>query len=188
MRTEIHIKEIYEYSELSDKAKERAREAYVETIHHYDWWEHTIWELENTVLPMLGFECTVGFQLSYCQSDHARITGEYSYKSGGLKRLKQEWPNMPLIQYFEDLQELQRKNFYGVFAQLNTSHWIRYDIENEHRDEVTDEDGFKDVFRWLEQAIYEMLRDEYEDICSDKAVEDAILANGYEYLEDGSPY
>lgn len=224
---------VYRFDELSDRAKERARDWFREGALDYDWWD-SIYEDAATCGEILGinlrqkpvktmggstrYEPAIYFSGFYTQGAGARMEADYEYPKGKDKspawRIKDHAPpkwidkqtgeeqhnkgNAELARIADALQDIQRRNFYGISArvrfghghgehEMNTTVEVFKTINGDDRevDQDTDEavrELMRDFMRW----IYRQLEAEYEYRMSDEAVDEDIRANEYEFEEDGS--
>lgn len=100
-------KEVFSFDELSEAAKEKARDWYREGALDYDWWEY-IYEDAATIAGFLGidlrqkpvrlmgggtrYDPSIYFQLSYSQGDGAAFEGHWQASKVNLKKLKEHAP------------------------------------------------------------------------------------------------
>lgn len=192
--------EIYKFSELSDSAKETARQWYRQNGLDYEWYDCTIEEYKE-LGALLGIEIDNIYFSGFCrQGDGACFTGSYSYRKGWKKSLASETGG-DLYRKLETiglgLQAEQEKYFYGISATVH--HTGRYCHENsvtvsvdpgEHvssywSDTTDMEENITDCLRDFMREIYSSLESEFEYLNSDEAVDEAITANGYEFTETG---
>ena len=91
MRTETQTIEIYTYTELSEKAKEKALQDYIASI-VYDWWD-PIYEDVMTIASLMGITIDkIAFSGFYSQGDGARFTGHYTPVENALDKVKEHAP------------------------------------------------------------------------------------------------
>lgn len=202
------IKWIYKFDELSDSAKERARE----------WWRGCIdsndfeFVIEDAVRigEMFGIEFSthsvklmgggvrrdpdIWWSLSYSQGDGACFEGSYRYKAGCLKAVKEYAPqDEKLHRIVARLVEAQKRNFYQLTASIrhsgHYSHSGCASISIERYDEkemTSDAEGvIIDELRSFMDWIYDRLREENDYLTSDEQIDEAIRANEYEFDEFG---
>lgn len=133
---------IYKFNELSDDAKEKAREWYRQFVFtdSHDW--EFVYDDAVRMGALMGIEIgtrraqTIGghtitepsiyFSGFWSQGDGACFEGSYSYRKGGVAALKKEIGgesegDKTLINIAERLQRLQRKNFYRLEATMKHS-------------------------------------------------------------------
>lgn len=208
MRRECKM--VYTYNELDDDAKEKAREWYAHLVFDdsCDW--GFVYEDAERMGAMMGIEIdrrswtnTSGYKGSEpciyfsgfsSQGDGACFEGSYRYKKGAVAAIKAECNDKELIRIATELQAIQRKNFYRLYA--TCKHTGAYyhscsmsvdveDSENQYRDLGDAEGEVRQLMRDFADWIYERLNDEYDYQTSDEAVEESILANEYEFYQSG---
>ena len=164
-----------------------------------DWHESTI-EDAKEIGKILGIDIdNVYFSGFWSQGDGACFTGSYSYAKGATKAIRQYAPlDKELHRIADDLQELQRKHFYGLSTTVthsgHYSHEYCTQFSTYDRDEYADADTdealieiLRDYMRW----IYRNLEREYEyqtkwsaaravenlreDICGERAKHSAMI-------------
>lgn len=194
-------KEIYKFAELSEEAKEKARDWYRTGGLDYEWWDF-VFEDAKTVGALLGIEIdNVYFSGFASQGDGAQFVGSYAYKRGALAAVKAYAPSdATLAGIAANLQDLQRRNFYALSASVSSrrhySHEYCTDIavydERDHayNGMASDDaaDGIAEFLRDFMHWIYKQLENEWEYLNSDESVDEAITANEYEFTADGELY
>jgi hypothetical protein len=194
---------IYTFNELSDSAKETARNHYRQYGLDYEWWDCTIEEYKE-LGELLGIEIdNIYFSGFASQGDGACFTGTYSYRKGWKKALASETGG-ELYRKLESiglgLQAEQEKYFYGITAGINRTG--RYCHENsvtvsidpgEHingywSDTSDMEDNIADCLRDFMQEIYSNLMSEYDYLQSDEAVDEYLQDGEWQFLESGDMY
>ena len=190
MRTETV--NIYKFSELSESAKEKARDWYRDGDLDYDWWG-AVYELATTAGKMLGISVdNIYFQGFYTQGSGACVTGSYSYNKGWKKELEKEFGSTLLEEIVvigKELQAVQSKAFYKLSATLSYQRNSYSSISVEHEDrwaEDDEEQELRDALKSFEHWVFSKLEQEYEYLTSDEVVDESIEANEYEFYEDGS--
>lgn len=187
---------VYKFDELSDEAKEKAREWYRAGCYDYDWWSFDDY---INCAKFIGIDIDkIYFSGFGSQDDGACFEGRYEYKKGGAKKLKAHAPNdKELARIADELQKLQRKNFYGLSASVrhighyNHEMCTDFSIDRENNSSYGDvpEDtceALKDLLRDYMRWIYRQLEKEWEWLNADEQVDDNIRANEYEFKEDGA--
>lgn len=194
--------EVFTFDELSDSAKEKARDWWKSQGLDYEWWD-CVYEQYTTACKLFGLDISrIMFSGFWSQGDGASFTGTHSYKKGGLQALKKEFPQWAEIHDIcNRLAQMQKPNFYGVNVDISkngrychemtmgfsVSVYIegqgeRYDIPQGLEEECSD------IFRDLARDIYKSLEAEYDFLMSDERVDEGILCNGYQFTEDGEIY
>lgn len=195
--TTTQIKTLYTFDELDDSAKETARQWYREGAFNYDWYDCTI-EDAKTIGKILGIDIDKIYFSGFCsQGDGACFTGSYSYAKGAAKAIRQyAGTDKTLHQIADDLQDIQRRYFYQLSA--NVEHSGHYYHEMCTSITVSDdrggygwsapveaEDGITEALRDFMRWIYRQLESEYDYLNSDEAVDESIAINEYTFDENG---
>jgi hypothetical protein len=168
MRT-IEIK-LYQFDELTEEAKEKAREWFRDGYLHEDWWESTYEDAKNIGLKIDGFDldrnkhATGGLMLSANEvaanimRDHGDGCGTYELA----EQFMEEYS--PMLAKYMDEEDPEYE-----------SHCL--------------EDDMQYLEDWFEKQLLEeyasMLQNEYEYLLSDENVDDTIIINEYEFNENG---
>lgn len=151
------ITTVYQFDELSDKAKERAREWYRTWALDYEWWESVYEDAAQVGLKITGFD------LGRRQS----IDGELTISA-------MESVLNILTTHGEDCDTYKlASRYYPQF--------LAQDIEEEDKAQQLEEE----YTRELKEEYWHMLNREMEYLLSDECVDETILANEYEFLENG---
>lgn len=190
-------KTVYKFDELSDAAKERARDWYRELIFSdsCDW--ECIYEDAKTIAKLFGLEIeNIYFSGFASQGDGACFEGTYAYKKGAAKAVREYAPqDAELHAIVDGLQDVQRRNFYRLTASCTHrgryyhSGYMSVDVEecaNRWRDIGDDEGELRDLLREFADWIYSQLEAEHDYQTSDEAVDESITINEYEFDEDGN--
>jgi len=200
-------KTVYQFDELSDKAKEKAREWYRSCSDSSDL-DNVIedftriaeiigLELSTRSVPLMGGmsrqEPEIYYSVGDCQSDYAEFAGTWKCKAGCLKAIKEYAPqDTGLHSVVSDWQALQKTCFYqlrvscnGNSVNRNTCNIVdvyRYDDKEVNADieELT-----RELVDRLSSWLYEQLRKECEYQSSNEYVDEAMHANKYEFYENG---
>jgi len=186
----------YQFSELEDDAKETARAWYREGAFDYDWHEYVI-EDAKTIGALMGIDVDkIYFSGFSSQGDGACFEGHYAYKKGSVKAVKEYAPQDKTLHVIaQGLAEVQRKNFYQLYANVKQSgHYMHemctdIDVRTDYDYYGMTEyavDGIEEFLRDFMRWIYSSLEAEFDYLNSDSQVDWAIEANEYEFMEDGS--
>lgn len=186
---------VYEFDELDDAAKEKAREWYREGALDYEWWDG-VFESAKTAGACLGITVdNIYFSGFSWQGDGACFVGSYAYRKGWRAALRTEFggdtlENLEAIG--QVLQDVQRRAFYKITASVvKASHMYSHEntvrIECEPYAVEIDDDvsaALRDFMRWT----YHQLEGEYSWLNSDEQVDEAIEANEYTFTADGERF
>lgn len=201
MRQVTTTETVYKFSELSDEAKEKALEYFRSQVFTDSYDYECVLEHAKEVAKLLGIDVeNIYFSGFASQGDGASFTGYYRYSKGALQAIKKEYTQATeLHRIAAELQDIQRRNFYGLRASISTSgrYCHEYSMrisadyygnnDNFRISDETEEDlleALRDFARW----IYKQLETEYEWLCSEKGITENIDANEYEFTEDGAIY
>ena len=200
-------KTLYKYEELSDRAKQKARECYLEGGLDYSWWEYAYEDfarvaeilgitLSQRSVPLMNGKCRyepeIYFSGFYHQGSGSSFCGTYGYAKGAVAKIKKYAPqDEELHRIAQGLQDVQRSHFYRLTADITSArdHYIRVEVgdsENPYRDIGEAEDGVRELMNDFNDWMFKCLQDEYEYLTSDEAVEESIVANEYEFDEYGN--
>jgi hypothetical protein len=182
----------YLYNELSDTAKQQAREWYANGIGFIP---DGVIEDAQQIAAILGVtDCKVFYSGFWSQGDGACINGRYSYNKGALKHIKEYAPTDTILHGIaQRLQDAQSKVFYGTTCKITHSggychaNSMDYDfnndtIENTNESDIIIRECFYDFAKW----IYKQLESEYEHQNSDSGIEEMLTINEYEFTEKGN--
>jgi hypothetical protein len=202
-------KTVFKFEELSDRAKEKARE----------WWRSceaedfdasctcedaaTIAEilgidLRTRAAQLLGggtrYEPCIWYSGFYSQGNGACFEGSYSYAKGAAKRIRAHAPqDSELRRIADELQDLQRRAFYRLSARMAQrgygyhSGCMTVDVDLSEGDATREqEEALTQLMRDFADWIYAQLRSQYEYVMSDENVNESIKINEYEFDEDGN--
>ena len=200
-------KTLYKYEELSDRAKQRARECYLEGGLDYSWWEYLYEDfarvaeilgitLSQRSVPLMNGKCRyepeIYFSGFYHQGSGSSFCGTYGYAKGAVAKIKKYAPqDEELHRIAQGLQDVQRRHFYRLTADITSvrDHYIRVEVgdsESPYRDIGDAEEDVRELMNDFNGWMFKCLRDEYEYLTSDEAVEESIVANEYEFDEYGN--
>lgn len=189
--------QVFQFSELSDKAKQKALEWYSQfPFTDSGDWDHVECDAIE-IASLFGLEIDkIYFSVFSNQGDGACFEGSYKYKKGGLAAVKQHAPtDTELHSIVKRLQEVQSKQFYNLEASCKQSGHYNHSgcmsvevshAESNYKDIGDAEDDIRDLLREYADWIYSNLSKEYDYQTSEEAMTEAIEANQYEFLEDGS--
>jgi hypothetical protein len=191
----------YTFNELSDSAKETARNHYRQYGLDYEWWDCTFDDWKAALL-LIGIDVSnIYFSGFSSQGDGACFECEYSYVPGWRKAVKSEFGGSiqtTLLTAGERLQAIQRPFFYGVTATVK--HSGRYSHSNstdftvdpgerfESSDIIELEDDIESALRELMDDLYNDLEDEYDYLTSDSVIDEYLQDGDWQFLESGDMY
>jgi hypothetical protein len=199
---------VYKFSELSDAAKEVARNWWRECSSSDDWWDFVYddaaqiaelmgIDLRTRPVKLMGggvrYEPNIWFSGFCSQGDGACFEGDYSYRKGSVKAVKRHAPqDQELHAIVEGLYEIQKRNFYRVACTVqhrgHYSHSGCTEFDFDRSDCEVSSDDRDEVRKYLRRFmdwIYEQLETEHDWLNSDEQVDESIIANEYEFTESG---
>ena len=191
--------EVFLFDELTDEAKEKAREWYREGALDYEWWDG-VYDTAKTAGACMGIDVdNIYFSGFWSQGDGACFTGSYAYRKGWRKALKAEFGGEilgKLTTIGEALQAAQKPAFYRLAALVRHngnssdeySTVIHVSTDDMRYTRGVDEDNLKGELREFMRWIYRQLEAEYEWLMSDEQVDESIRANEYTFTETGERF
>ncbi len=170
----MRIKEtkIYLFEELSDKAKEKARNWFREVSSGDEWWESTYEDAKNVGIKISGFDIGRG---NYCEGEFISGAEETAHKIE-----KEHGETCDTFKTAKAYLALRDK----IITDAPKDESGEYEDESE-LDEALDEaetEFLKSILEDYRQALSR----EYEYQNSDEVVSENIIANEYEFEENGS--
>jgi len=156
---------VYQFDELSERAKERAREWWLSGGLDWEWWDGVYEDAKTIGLKITGFDIDRG---NYCEGELTTSPLESITKILAEHGKDCDTHKLALL-YKPQFEALREK-------ELNTEE----DLSGE-QDELMEEYTYA-----LREEYLSMLRKEYEYLTSAEYVDETILANEYEFLEDGT--
>lgn len=202
-------KTVYQFDELTDEAKEKARQWYRESDDGYcldnvisdfsQIAEIIGLELSTRSVPLMNGktrqEPEVYYSVAYSQGDYAAFTGTWRYEKGSMKALREYAPvDTVLLSILADFNALQKRFFYRLAVDCSERRGNQY-VNNVYRrytsrydeqavDRETEREAENIVDR-LSSWLYTQLRNEVDYQNSDEQVDESIRANEYEFSENG---
>ena len=170
-------KEVYTFEELDESTKEKVRDRWRDGHLDYDWWD-AVYEDADQVAKILGIDLArkrpstpcIWFNGFYHQGSGSSFKGSYRYVKETVRQIKEYAPNdEELHRIAQNLQDIQRKNFYGLRATIEPSNReisLRVRVENIHHiyGDATDEaeEAITEAMNDFNHWVYQRLEDEYE--------------------------
>ena len=205
---------VYSIEELSETARERARAWYRETCLDHEWYDF-VYEDFETICGILGIVLRTSpvrlhgggtrdkphlyWRGFWNQGDGASFEGSYRHARGATSAIRAHAPRDAELHRIADaLQAVQRRNFWQLTGSIRTRgnycHEYSMPIEVE-RDSptwqpMTDDaedtviEAMRDLARWL----YRQLRQEYEHLTSDAAIDETVADNCWTFTAGGERF
>ena len=201
MRTETI--EIYKFEELSEEAQEKAIEKFYDLNIYEGWWD-SVYEMYKK--DETGFDIDkIYFSGFWSQGDGAMFEGSpnediLNFITPGYnnQQYQKDWSRVIKLIKNGDI------NIYGSFKQHGRYYHSKSYSDNLETEFTNDWQykNYSNIEDICEDILYE-IREHYEDICnkiyhsleqeyeyytSREAIEGSIIANEYEFTEDGEQY
>ena len=162
----------YKFDELSDKAKERARDWWRQGALDYEWWESIYEDAERIGLKITSFDtgrsCEIdGHFIGTPEETAHKILAEHGESTDTAAEART---------YLKTLSE-----FMATAAKDENGDLATYDLESDK------EDIDKEFLFVLLQEYLVNLRNDAEYLQSDEVADELLTVNEYEFTEDGKP-
>jgi hypothetical protein len=201
---------IYQFDELSESAKEQAREWYRQGNCDDSFWSECTIEDAKEIGKYMGMDLDkVYFSGFWSQGDGACFEGTWRASDVKVDKLKEYAPqDKELHRIVNGLAELAKEYPDGYFKVTHRGHYSHsgctsFDVELpcEQEEDLEygspeykalqvklgeDEDTLIELARDFMDWIYRTLEKDWDYQNSDEQVDEAIRANEYEFLEDGT--
>lgn len=194
MRTITKSYTVYKYEELSNAAKEKARQEYLNGQESYFFTENCLERLKE-LFP--NSELEVEYSLSYCQGDGFNIYGKI-YLDEVLEYIKEQFTEKELrffkwmFDNYGSIYEMKSNNYYSycICSRNDFAEIYLDDMQMENmRDipEATLEKFNKTVGEYLDNLCKEFEKDGYAYFyeVSEDDLKEWAEANEYEFYENG---
>ena len=190
MKTVTIEKEVYEFNELSDSAKQQAITEYAID---YDWHDF-VYEDAKTIGALMGIDITNIYFSGFCsQGDGACFEGGYGYKKNSVNAVKEYAPELHDIA--QTLFNIQKRNFFQLYAGIKHSGFYYHefctiiDVERDsyygqdvsENDEKDLQEALRDFMKW----IYKQLENEHDYLTSEEYFSELCQANEWNFYETG---
>jgi hypothetical protein len=190
---------VYTFDELSDEAKDKAR-TWMREASDFEFYQESVIDDAKEVGKLIGINIDKIYYSGFSsQGDGACFEGNYSYKAGSVKAIKEYAPqDMELHRIATELYKLQKPSFYsltaGVKHQGHYYHELCTNIDvyvqnpalsgDDHAsDEITE--SLKELLRDFMRWIYKQLDINYDYMMSDESIDETIKINEYTFNENG---
>lgn len=196
-------KSVYKFAELTDAAKEKARDWFRRGQFDHDWWDH-VYEDADTIAAILGIELdrkrggtspTIWFSGFASQGDGACFEGRYAFKADAPQAIRAHAGKDDTLHNIADgLAEVQALHGNRLEARvIHRGHYYHkycteIDVTDAESGDNAPDDTAKTVAELLRnfmQWIYDALQSEHDFQSADAQVDESIEANEYEFYEDG---
>ena len=188
----IHETILYKFDELSSEAKETAISSFQEddSSLEYEWDEYIINDFK-TILELIGYyDITCYFSGFHSQGDGACFIARFNRNKRCLEKVKKYCPKEEkILNIVEQIQsEIPLHEEYEIKYSGHYYHEyctnVYYLGDNEKAEQL--DERFLELSRQLMRILYKKLNDEYDYLNSSEAITELIIANDYEFTEDGT--
>jgi hypothetical protein len=181
---------VYGFSELSDTAKEKAMDWFRNGMEFY---VDDVLDDAKEVAKILGIDIRhIYYSGFYSQGDGACFEGTYEYRKGSGREIREFAPHDTALHTIaEELQECQRQHFYRLAANVRQRGFYQHSgcttihVTDKNSGRDTENSGIEQTLREFMDWIYKSLETEWDYQNSEECVTENILANAYEFLENG---
>ena len=161
---------LYKFEELTEDAQEKAIENNLDINADYAWWESVYIDAENVGLKITEFDIDRG---SYCNCEFVENAADVA------KNI--------IENHGTDCDTCKdSESFLTVFKPLNEK------LDNEFLDDLEIEEEIEDLENEYLYTLSEdyriILQREYEYLTSEEYIKDTLIANEYDFTEDGEIY
>jgi myo-inositol catabolism protein IolC len=157
---------VYSFDELSEQAQQNAIEKLYDINVNFDWWEYVYSEAKELGMEINGFSLDRNYHCNIKLTDSA------------VSICHKIVENHSACETYKTAKEYIQK-YDELFAKYEDT------TENQHiiNDELYDLD--EEFTKQIEQNYLSMLKSEYEYKTSEETIKETIIANEYEFTEDG---
>lgn len=180
---------LYQFDELSDKAKEKARDWFRTNYPEYEWWD-SIYDDAREAFSYFGLaDIDIEFSGFWSQGDGASFTG--IFRASNIKQASDLASDFPTDETLASLHARLTAIKHPGDARVKITRRGRYshsytmNLDDAYEYQQEDETELLSIFRALANWIYRRLESEYYYLMSDECVDEAIVSNGYYFTADG---
>jgi hypothetical protein len=190
--------DLYQFDELNDKAKEKARSWYRETSADDTFWsEHILEDEAPALLKRLGYcDPKIQYRGFWSQGDGACFSGTWYSSNCKYAEVIKDYAHDKEVARIADAFGTLLFAHPGMSASLtHRGHYphemsISFDVEfdaedHDSSDDAQAEEEFIELSRDLMRWIYKTLEEAYEGANADEQVDENIRCNEYEFTIDG---
>lgn len=206
MRTITEVFDVYSFDELSEEVQAKVLDKFRDTNTNYDDWNDSIIDGWKEDLNTIGFgDAEIMYSGFYSQGDGACFTSKWFNMDFLFKHFLEKYPSQSkllnrLMKLFNSGKIWDSgSNIYHNFNYYHSrSTSLRFNIEIESKPFI-EYPNVEEAINALEEMIigemvslgnriYKDLGDSYEELRSDEAVKESIIANDYEFHQGGDLY
>lgn len=190
---------VYNFDELNDKSKEKAREWFKEGMANETFWSECVIEDSKNIASLLGIEIDkIYFSGFSSQGDGAFFIGKFRASNVKAGEVMKHAPKDEVLHRIA--KEFENIALYHPNLYFSTTHNGRYHHENSvyfDFEEINNDkeirnyelfDDTKDVAKRFMKWIYKQLENAWNYENSNESVDENIRANEYTFTEDGKRF
>lgn len=162
---------VYTFEELSEEAQRKAIEKLYDINVDHDWWDSTLDEAKEMGIEISEFDCDHNTIKGKLLEDVEDVLLNIVSNIGKVCDLYKE-----ATRWIEEIEKAKEK----AKQDCDTD---KYYVEDCIQDAI--EDLTEEVEHDLLEEYLSILRREYDYLTGEEAIKDTILANEYEFTEDG---
>lgn len=185
---------VYKFNELSDKAKETARDWYREGALNNDWYDF-VYEDAQRILNLAGFTIDkIYFSGFSSQGDGACFTG--SWKADNVKlgeAIKEAPQDKDILRIANEIERITKLWPESNMTVKHSGHYYHkyettFEVNSDNKGNLEEgsEEAIIEVSRDAMEWIYRRLENEYNFMNEDDQIDENIIANEYEFEETGN--
>lgn len=188
---------VYQFEELSSKAKDVAINAARECLEFSDYAGYSI-EDAKTIAALMGWDIAeVHYSGFYSQGDGACFVGAMHYKNNCLEAVQAYAPTDAVLHdVAKRWYALQNGNGFALSAYVGHSGWYSHEYCTEfecfdsraqtgYTESTAIEAEIKEIAREFMHWIYKQLQNEFEFQTSDSTIAEMLINNDCEFTADG---
>jgi len=184
--------QVFQYGELSDKAKERARQWYRDASQQDDDYSEFVLSDAETIAGLMGIEFerrgnkpAVYWSGFWNQGDGASFEGRFSPLSDAAEKVKAHAPQDETLHAIAAILAAGTAGRVSLWSGRNYCHsgMMQFEAEDGNDAPIT-----RDALRAFADWIYKQLESEHEYQNSDSHVAETIEANEYEFTAEGERF
>jgi hypothetical protein len=174
MREVTTVTKVFNFKELNKETQQKAIEKLYDINVMHEWWDFCYEDAKTVGVEIKGFDLgrAQSIEIDFVDACYDIATA-----------IKENWGEncngvVQSAEFIEKWDNLVSDHSDGVTT--DKVHEDNVDEFDEQADEIEDE--YKKQLKWV---FFLLLRDNYDYLVSDEAIEETIEANDYEFTEDG---
>ena len=197
---------VYQYEELSEQAKENARNSLRDRLSgnridaEADDYRNTLKKIEEIFGIKVRDWSVNGYSPTYFRFDFVNLDEDIENEPKFLLRYLNRYV-LPCIDcrktyyaknhYVNHKKRKSRILSYPIYDFCITGAWTDIAVDdalNNIKESIIQGKSAREFVSDMLDSFFNQWNEDYEDACSDESIEDGIMNNEYEFLENGKPY